>query len=248
MAGDTGKASSGQPFKAPPAEIWNGMVDAGEAYRTGRLGVSDPGPTRPRETDIIKLRNSSGADRARGEILWIDGKAVTELTDESIWLDGKTPTADGYFAILKEPIVSTGVGRAQVSGCCLASVTVGNADHRRAKPAAGTYVLVSADDGPIEIVYAPSGTGELECVVRFGNDVPAIIIMTPSGGIPARSGTTVGKADCTVYSISSSDVLTTTSRTVSVVNLAATAVAGSVYGQAKRAAGRWVIDYEECGG
>jgi hypothetical protein len=78
------------------------------------------------------------------------------------------------------------------------------------------------------------------------NQRHAIIILTPSGGIPARSGTTVGKANCTVYTISDSDVLTSTGASVSVVNLAAAPVAGSVYGQAKRAGGRWVIDYEEC--
>jgi hypothetical protein len=241
-----GKASPGKKFAPPPAEIWNGMVDAGAAYRAGRLSIGDPGPTRPRETDIIRLRNSSGSDRAKGHILWIDGKAITDLDEESIWLVGKTPTADGYFAILKEPIANAGLGRAQVSGACLAKVNVLNTGHTRAKATAGSFVLDSADSGPLEIVYAPSGTGELECVVRFGNDVPAIVIMTPSGGIPARSGTTVGKANCTIYSISSGDVLTSTGRTVSVVNLSTTAVAGSVYGQAKRAAGRWVIDYEEC--
>jgi hypothetical protein len=78
------------------------------------------------------------------------------------------------------------------------------------------------------------------------NQRHGIIIQTPSGGIPARSGTTVGKANCTIYSISASDILTSTGVSVSVVNLAAEAVAGSVYGQAKRAGGRWVIDYEEC--
>ena len=162
------KASPGQPFAAPRAETWNGMIDAGNAYRAGRLSSPTPPPTRPRETDIIKLKNNCGADRARGEILLIDGKAITDLSDESIWLIGDEPTADGYFGILKEPIENGDIGRVQVSGCCIALIDVGDADHTRARAVAAGYKLESADDGPIEILYAPAGTGELECVVRFG--------------------------------------------------------------------------------
>lgn len=162
------KASPGQPFRAPKAETWNGMVDVGNAYRAGRLSNGVPQPTRPRETDIIKLKNSSSGNRARGEILRIDGKAITDLSDEHIWLIGQAPTADDYFGILKEPIADGEIGRVQVSGCCIALVDVVDADHTRAKAVAGEYVLESSDDGPLEILFAPSGTGELECVVRFG--------------------------------------------------------------------------------
>jgi hypothetical protein len=90
------------------------------------------------------------------------------------------------------------------------------------------------------------GMGETETPTGRPRQVTAIIIQTPSGGIPARVGTTVGKANCTVFTISDSDAITSTGATVSVVNIASAAVAGSVYGQAKRAGGRWVIDYEEC--
>ena len=97
-----------------------------------------------------------------------------------------------------------------------------------------------------EALQASIVNGETESPEASPASHHAIIIQTPGGGIPARSGTTVGKANCTIYSISASDVLTSTGVSVSVVNLAAEAVAGSVYGQAKRAGGRWVIDYEEC--
>jgi hypothetical protein len=162
------KRSPGQPFKAPRAETWNGMVAAGNAYRAGLLSNGTPPPTRPRETDIIKLKNSSSGNRARGEILRIDGKAITDLSDEHIWLIGQAPLGDDYFGILKEPIEDGGIGRVQVSGCCMALIDIIDADHTRAKSVASEYLLESSDEGPIEILYAPSGTGELECVVRFG--------------------------------------------------------------------------------
>jgi hypothetical protein len=97
-----------------------------------------------------------------------------------------------------------------------------------------------------EALQASIVNGETESPETSPTSHHAIIIQTPSGGIPARVGTTAGKANCTIYSINASDVLTSTGVSVSVVNLASAAVAGSVYGQAKRAGGRWVIDYEEC--
>jgi hypothetical protein len=170
------KVSPGQPFKAPRAETWNGMVDAGNAYRATRLSNGAPEPTRPRETDIIKLRNSSSGNRARGQILRIDGKAITDLSDEHIWLIGQAPTDDDYFGILKEPIADGEIGRVQVSGCCFALVNVTDADHTRAKAVAANHVLQSGDDGPVEILFAPGGTGQQECVVRFGGGGGSVAI------------------------------------------------------------------------
>jgi hypothetical protein len=244
-----GKASPGQPFSAPKAEIWNSMIDAGNAHRNGRLSNGTPEPTRPRQTDIIKLKNSSGASRSRGEILRINGKAITNLTDEHIWLIGSAPTDDGYFGILKEPIANGSIGQVQVSGCCMATVDIADADHTRAKAVASQYVLESSDDGPIEIVYKPSGTGELECVVRFQGPQPeitGIVIMTPTAGIPPRVGTSLGVASCEVYAITTGNELVPTGNSVVVLNMTATPVEGDAYGQAKRVSGRWVIDVEEC--
>jgi hypothetical protein len=88
--------------------------------------------------------------------------------------------------------------------------------------------------------------GEVETPYPQAGDRVGIIIMTPSGGIPARVGTTVGKADCEVYRITDGDELQPTGDIYSIVNMTATPVEGDAYGQAKRISGRWVIDVEEC--
>ncbi|WP_204442951.1 hypothetical protein, partial [Bifidobacterium ruminantium] len=49
----------------------------------------------------------------------------------------------------------------------MALVNITDADHKRAKSIDGNYVLQSTDDGPIEILFAPDGTAEKTCVVRF---------------------------------------------------------------------------------
>jgi hypothetical protein len=171
-----GKVQPGDDFYPPPAPIWNNMIDAGRAWADSRLNGGSPNPIRPRETDIIKAKNTSGSARRLGEILRLSGKAIETVTDENKWLLGVEPTDDGYFGILKEPAASNGLASLQVSGCCMALVNVADADHRRATSADGEYVLQSGDDGPIEILFAPDGTGEKTCVVRFSS--------VGSGGTP----------------------------------------------------------------
>lgn len=181
-----GKTSPGSPFKPPAARIWNNMVDAGRAFADSQLNASAPGPVRPRETDIIKVKNDCGAVRRKGEILKIDGNAIETVADEHIWLVGKAVTADCYFGILKRPVEIDGVESVQVSGVCMALIDITDTAHTRANCAAGSYVLESSDSGPIEILYSPSGeTGEQDCVVRF------------AGGGSSTDGSSTSSCPCT---------------------------------------------------
>lgn len=143
------------------------MIDAGQAFAGARFDSGPPARTRPRPTDLIKLKNSSGADRAKGEILKIEGTILTTQDAESIWLDGIAITAECRFGVLKEPSVSGEISEAQVSGVCLALVNITDEEHTHAIAESGEYVAQSGAAGPLEILYAPGGTGEKECVVRF---------------------------------------------------------------------------------
>jgi hypothetical protein len=73
-----------------------------------------------------------------------------------------------------------------------------------------------------------------------------IIIMTPTAGIPARSGALLGHASCELYSINNANELIPTGNSLEILNMTNTPVEGNAYGQAKRVSGRWVIDVEEC--
>lgn len=187
---NAGKASPGSPFRPPPAQIWNNMVDAGNAWAIDQLSNGVPNPTRPRATDIIKIQNTSGAARRTGEVLKISGKALDAITAEHIWLLGIEPTADCYFGILKKPVADDGIEQLQVSGVCLALVDIQDVDHTRANVAAASYILESSNSGPLEILYAPSSTGEQTCVVRFAAEhsrLRVVIIGTltaPTGATP----------------------------------------------------------------
>jgi len=195
-----GKVLPGDDFHPPAAPIWNNMIDAGTAWANSRLNKPATDPIRPRETDIIKAKNNSGAVRRLGEILRISGKALDTVTDENKWLLGVEPTDDGYFGILKEPAAISGIASLQVSGCCMALVNVTDADHKRAASADGEYVLQSSDDGPIEILFAPDGTGEKNCVVRFagGDEFREAVL---GADMAAPSSSLAAMTSCTMYFI-----------------------------------------------
>lgn len=71
------------------------------------------------------------------------------------------------------------------------------------------------------------------------------IAFTPSGGIAARSGSTVSKADCTVYVIEGT-TLTASTITVPIFNMSTTAIGGNKYIVAVRAGGVLVAVWEDC--
>lgn len=79
------------------------------------------------------------------------------------------------------------------------------------------------------------------------------VFKTPAGGIPARSGTTCGSAECTPYYIDTDGELaelkdtTGASFTVTIYHIGSSAVQGNAYIQAKEVFGLPVVDMEDCG-
>ena len=72
------------------------------------------------------------------------------------------------------------------------------------------------------------------------------IFFTPGGGIPGRSGTTLGQANCTRVRLSGFTLSTLTGQTKAVGNLSTEAVGGSKYIHAVKINGTWVANWEQC--
>lgn len=93
------------------------------------------------------------------------------------------------------------------------------------------------------------GQRDFELVPFEGEDqFPGVYVaVTPSGGIPARSGTTLGTATCTLQQVSYAGTLSSTTRTVTVSNLSTTAVGGSAYIICQRVVGGGLVAvWEDC--
>lgn len=229
------------------------MIGAGEAYAAGQFSSDAPPPTSDRRTDIIKVRNDTGSNRLRGHVVGLEGSVLTEVTPENIWLKAIATKRGKKFGILRYDLPSTEINEAQLSGVCVARVNVSNVSHRCAKvPDDGTFVLKSSFSGPIDLLWCPSSTGEADCVVNLrGDTLP--IFKAPSGGIPARSGTTCGSAACKPYYITDAGVLTEqldhlgASQSVTVYSIFSEAVAANAYITAKDVHGILAVDSEDCG-
>lgn len=100
------------------------------------------------------------------------------------------------------------------------------------------------NDQDAEELLGMLGSGKGDGTLRRGAS-PCYILQTPSGGIAARSGTTVSSANCTVYSVIS-NTLTSATITLPVYNLSTKAVAGSVYIGAVMMGGVLIAVWEDC--
>lgn len=85
------------------------------------------------------------------------------------------------------------------------------------------------------------GVSQNKKIFRYG-----VLAQTPSGGIAARSGTTVTSASCTVYYIDAGTI-TSYGESIDVYNIAGSAIAGSTYITAKLVGTVWIADAEDCG-
>lgn len=123
----------------------------------------------------VLIRNDSGGDEDRFHVLGLGDVIITPTDNEGSFtagpvFSGVTPTAEhaGTFAVLMEPLKSGVIGRARVSGHCVARVDVQDADDDRCGAVVGSGVLESNTDGAAQILWKEAGTGEKWAVVRFG--------------------------------------------------------------------------------
>ena len=162
------KKKDGDPLKFSSQE-WNCHEDAANAHKLSRLNQGSKGKKQPYPTDIIRLKNETGAARRRGEVLEI-GDFIYDVVRQSHHLfEGLTPAENSNKtpAILRDPAPDDKFPRAQVAGMVYALVNVTDTSHQRATVADGNHVLQSAESGPFHICAKPTGTGELECKVMF---------------------------------------------------------------------------------
>ena len=80
------------------------------------------------------------------------------------------------------------------------------------------------------------------------DELQTAVAKAGASGVTARSGTTAGSGEVSIYYIASG-VLTSTGETLTAYNLSATAVANNAYITIKRCSldEEWIVDAEDCG-
>ena len=118
------KVKPGDPL-AIPAATFNTFVDAAQDFLRRQRDIGRTPAADTPAFEWVLLKNASGADRGRFDVLGIDGPVFTptdslETFTNGIALVGDTPTDShaGNFAVLVEPIQTGRIGRACILGAC----------------------------------------------------------------------------------------------------------------------------------
>ena len=176
-----------QTWKPPTAAEHNATAAAVAAYQRG----PDRPPERqqPIATDTIMVRNDSGTGKRRGDVLAVTRtRLLTALTREHPWITAAglgAANRNYVLCVLLDPLPAGDIGPAQISGVSLAYVNVIATWHRRAFPYGGSTVQ-SGLFGPMELLNAPTVTGEQLCHVKIGHaDNRSVVAKVGRAGIPA---------------------------------------------------------------
>ncbi len=179
--GDTmKKVKPGDPLSIPAA-TFNTFVDAARDYLQRRHGQGQQATPSGRHTCTIPVRNDSGSDRQRYEILGIDSPLFSPASDEEAFkntpaLRGVTPAEDdhaGKFVVLLEPVPAGELALAVAAGAVPVRIDVPedeeDADYRFAEISDGEAgSLAASHDGSAAILWREGGAGEQWAIVRLG--------------------------------------------------------------------------------
>src|SRR5690606_27420873 len=144
------RVAPGQEWAPRPASQENEIADAVNWVTAHRRGDTFDRPSRQRDYGIIALRNQSGSDIARGQVLAIAGPMITtepaSLPQHYMGRpvhDGTLPSVPTRLAVAvaDEEVASGAIGRFVAQGLCVAKVNVTATWHRRAYPVASSPQL-----------------------------------------------------------------------------------------------------------
>ncbi|MCK4415504.1 MAG: hypothetical protein KAY32_18355 [Candidatus Eisenbacteria sp.] len=190
---------------AIPAPDYNTMVDAAQEYlgRQRDQGCTPGG--RFLDAGIIEIKNGSGADRERFDVLEID-EPIFDLdtaagAEQPRAVGVKPGGPSGKIAVLLEPVADGEVARACVSGMTIARIDLVDASHKWAelKENECGHLQTRRETGAGFILWSSDETGTQLVLLRLSNPpsetyIRCTCLMKGTGG----SGS---KGDCTADNV-----------------------------------------------
>jgi len=172
------KVKPGDPLVIPAA-TFNTFVDAARDFLARQHQQVQHGTPSGRHNCIVLVRNDSGSDRERFDVLGISGPVFDPASDAKAFKNypammGVTP-ADNYkgkFVILLEPVLAGKLAPAVAAGVVPVRVAVPDEyyPYHLADVAAGSAAnLTAAKVGSAAILWREGGTGVQWALVRLGN-------------------------------------------------------------------------------
>ncbi len=179
------KVKPGDPLQIPAA-AYNAFVDAARAHQAEMLSVRQ-GRLRPVSLQSVLVRNDSGTDRDRFDVLGIADSVITPSGNEDefanrIVFSGVAPDSShrGKFVVCLEPIASGELGRAHVHGVCVVRVEMASESHVRADIKENDATrLLSAEQGIARLLWVQPPAQRTDPSVAW-----ALAVIADDGGTP----------------------------------------------------------------
>jgi len=166
------KVQSGDPLVIP-AQAYNAFVDAAKDFQQRTRHVGQQATPGYRSAGIVLVKNESGEDRDRFDILGLgepvilpDAGGSSEQTfKNTVALRGEMPDGtlhEGKFAILAEPLAAGAIGRAYLAGVTAARLRLEDSAQEVARAEiidADATALQPASDGSSGTSSRPATCG-----------------------------------------------------------------------------------------
>ena len=200
------KVQSGQPLVIP-AGAYNAFIDTALDFRQRTTHLGQGRQPSFAQASLVLVRNDSGSDLDRFEILGIDAPVIDPVDNEEAFknrvaVSGVTPVIappeedppdedpedshEGRFVVLAEPVKIGKIGRAFAAGVCPVKIDVADEsqDCRFAEIAEDLSSNLEVNpSGSAAILWRAGGTGLQWALVRLGNSSSAksaILLVTLS--------------------------------------------------------------------
>ena len=173
------KVRSGDKLRIP-ATTYNAFIDTTmELRRRGQNTTSESSPSF-RQSGIIKVKNCTGQNRKRFDVLGISDPIFLPRQNENsfknhVMFDGVVPVGPnhkGKFVILLEPLKAGAIGMACIDGVCPAKISTQSNNLKYADIKNNDASMLAADEsGGAQVLWLDSATqsgGSKWAIVRIG--------------------------------------------------------------------------------
>lgn len=151
------------------SRIVNDVLEAKDYYLRHFAGGQQASPIARGQIQWVKVLNSSGADRAKGEALQLGTLQTTSYEPQNIMIEADLRSGIGPCGVLLDDTPDGKWGRLAIWGPVLAQVDVNNEQH--------THVYIKTADanpqsnfgGTARIISKPAGTGLKTCLICLGD-------------------------------------------------------------------------------
>ncbi len=183
MDGELFPLKPGQRLDGIPHKAWNAFVEAARYTKGQRQSLGRSATRDVPQTGIVRVKNCSGEDRDRFDVLGIDEVFPQPSDNPSAFkagpvLHGVTPNKEkhcGRFVILLEPVKSDGIVSACIAGLTVARINIEEDEDwiQSADIADGEASELKAKvQGSAKILWREEGSGTVWAVVRLSNHQP----------------------------------------------------------------------------